>query len=351
MPKSETEHTTLRPLVAIVILNYNGRGYLQRFLPSVMASTWPNLQIVVADNDSTDDSIAFIRAEYPSIRIIRNPTNEGFARGYNTALRQVEADVFVLLNSDVEVTPGWIEPVIELMESDLSIAACQPKILDWNRREKFEYAGAAGGWLDTFGYPFCRGRVFDVCEEDHGQYDRIRPIFWASGAAMFIRSEVFLREGGFDPFFFAHQEEIDLCWRIQASGMRIMACPASVVYHVGGGTLPQGNPRKTFLNFRNNLIMLWKNMGTAEKSWKIPVRFALDALSAWKNLLSGNPAYFMAVSRAHLAFFQWVLSPDPESLFPRQKARTTAGIWRGNIIWQHFVRRKSAFSEIVGPDA
>ena len=345
------EHMTPSPLVAIVILNYNGRSFLERFLPSVKGSTWPNLEIIVADNASTDDSLTFLRVNHPDIRIIQNPTNEGFARGYNTALQQVGADIFVLLNSDVEVTPGWIEPMVELMQADRQIAACQPKILDWHHRDRFEYAGAAGGWIDAFGYPFCRGRIFDICETDLGQYDHTRAVFWASGAAMFIRSEVYLREGGFDPFFFAHQEEIDLCWRIQLSGLKIMSCPASVVYHVGGGTLPQGNPRKTFLNFRNNLIMLWKNLPFFEKCWKLPVRFALDAISAWKNLLSGNPGYFMAVSRAHIAFMGWLIKRPDEVRMPSGRSGRPAGIWRGNLIWQHFIMGRSKFSEIVGPDA
>lgn len=351
MHNPATDHTESPPSVAIVILNYNGQGYLQRFLPSVMASTWPNLQIIVADNASTDDSLTFLQTHYPDIRIIRNPSNEGFARGYNTALQQVEADVFVLLNSDVEVPPGWIEPVMAVMASDTRIAACQPKILDWNHRERFEYAGAAGGWIDTFGYPFCRGRIFDVCEKDQGQYDSVRAIFWASGAAMFIRSDVFLREKGFDPFFFAHQEEIDLCWRIQLSGLKIMSCPASVVYHVGGGTLPQGNPRKTFLNFRNNLIMLWKNLPVWEKCWKLPVRFGLDALSGWKNMLSGNPDYFFAVARAHFAFLKWLIDRPAETRMPSARSGRPAGMWSGNLIWQHFGKGRSKFSEIVGPDA
>lgn len=345
------EHIEPLPLVAIVILNYNGRGYLQRFLPSVKASTWPNLQIVVADNASTDDSLSFLIEHHPDVRIIRNSSNEGFARGYNTALQHVEADIFVLLNSDVEVDPGWIEPVVAMMSADQQIAACQPKILDWNHRDRFEYAGAAGGWIDAFGYPFCRGRIFDVCETDRGQYDHPRPVFWASGAAMFIRRTVYLKEGGFDPFFFAHQEEIDLCWRIQLTGMRIMSCPSSVVYHVGGGTLPQGNPRKTFLNFRNNLIMLWKNLPWSEKCWKLPVRFALDALSAWKNLLSGNPGYFMAVSKAHVAFLRWLVNRPQGVRMPSDRTGRPEGIWHGNLIWQHFILGRSKFSEIVGPDA
>jgi len=248
------------PSVAVVILNYNGRTYLERFLPSVLRSTYPRLEVVVADNRSTDGSLDFLRTQHPSVRILANPSNEGFAQGYNTALAQVSAEISVLLNSDVEVEPGWIEPVVALMAGDERIAACQPKILDWNAPDRFEYAGAAGGWIDSFGYPFSRGRVFDTCERDTGQYDDPAPVFWATGAAMFVRTAVFLAHGGFDPYFFAHQEEIDLCWRLQRAGYRIYACPASVVRHVGGGTLPQGNPRKTYLNFRNNLVMLWKNL-------------------------------------------------------------------------------------------
>lgn len=336
-----------RPSVAVVILNFNGKAFLEKFMPSVERSTYPDLQVIVADNRSTDDSIAYLQASHPKVGILRNPENEGFARGYNTALQQVQADIYVLLNSDVEVTPGWIEPVVSLMASDERIAACQPKILDWNRKDRFEYAGAAGGWLDRYGYPFCRGRIFAHCEVDHGQYDSTEPIFWASGAALFIRSRVFHEMGGFDPFFFAHQEEIDLCWRMQLQGYRIFACPGSVVYHVGGGTLRQGDPRKTFLNFRNNLIMLYKNYPLSEKWWKLPYRFGLDALSAWKNLLSGSPAYFMAVCRAHLAFLHWLLFSRHQSLFPKGRQGEVRGMYPGNVIWMHYLRGMQTFSEII----
>ncbi|MBS1562909.1 MAG: glycosyltransferase family 2 protein, partial [Bacteroidetes bacterium] len=223
---------TRTPKVAIVILNWNGTHHLRRFLPSVSHSTYSNFEIVVADNASTDDSVSFLQAHYPQVRIVRLPENFGFAGGYNRALKQVEADYYILLNSDVEVQAGWIEPVIALMESDPAIGAAQPKLLMERHRELFEYAGAAGGWLDSLGYPFARGRIFDICEKDEGQYDDIAPIFWASGAAMFVRSKVYHDCGGLDEYFFAHQEEIDLCWRIQLAGYRIMVCPASVVYHV-----------------------------------------------------------------------------------------------------------------------
>ena len=341
-------HTDLKlPSVAVVVLNWNGRSFLERFLPSVVASTYGNLRVILADNASSDDSVAFVREQFPQVGIIVNPGNEGFARGYNLALKQVEADIYVLLNSDVEVTPGWIEPIVDCFV-DPKVAAVQPKTLEWTTRNRLEYAGAAGGWIDRYGYPFCRGRIFEVSEKDEGQYDDIAPIFWASGAALFVRAEVFHRVGGFDPFFFAHQEEIDLCWRIQLAGYTILSCPASVVYHVGGGTLPKGNTRKVFLNFRNNLIMLWKNLPVGQRLWKIPFRIMLDAVSAWKNVLTGEPHFFWAVVRAHFAFAGWLLAHRAESPFPSDKRWPLPGIYPGNVIWQHFALKKSRFSEIVG---
>lgn len=333
--------------VAVVVLNWNGKHFLEKFLPCLLKSTYPKLSIYVADNGSTDDSVAFVRDHYPEIRLLSNPSNEGFAKGYNTALEQVSADVYVLLNSDVEVPPGWIEPVISLMEADPSIAACQPKIIDWNHRDRFEYAGGSGGWIDRYGYPFCRGRIFDALEKDEGQYDDVAPIFWASGAAMFIRSSVFQQVGGFDPYFFAHQEEIDLCWRIHHAGYRVFACPDSVVYHVGGGTLPQGSPRKIFLNFRNNLIMLWKNLGFWERAWKIPYRMMLDLLSAAKNIVIGKWPYVTSVIRAHWAFAGWILFHRKESIFPVQRSAKREAIYPGNVVWMHFFRGMNSFREIL----
>ena len=336
----------MKPRVAIVILNWNGRKHLHQFLPSVVASTYPDLDIIIADNASTDDSIEFVQQNYPGLRIILLKKNFGFAKGYNEALKQVSADYYVLLNSDVEVTPGWIEPVIDLMEIDTTTGACQPKILMHSNKELFEYAGAAGGWLDCLGYPFARGRIFDYCEKDEGQYDSNAPIFWASGAAMFIRSKIFHEAGGFDGSFFAHMEEIDLCWRIQLMGYNIMCVPASVVYHIGGGTLPKGNTRKVFLNFRNNLIMLGKNLPWNEKIWKFPLRIFLDALFAWKSLLLGFSESFIAVFKAHLAVFKWCISGKSNNniKLPMKKMH---GVYRGSIIWQHFVKKKTRFSEIV----
>lgn len=313
-----------------------------------MQSAYSNLQVIVADNGSTDDSVSFLQTNYPQIKIIINQTNEGFAKGYNTALKQVQADYCVLLNSDIEVTPGWIEPIISLMETDKTIAACQPKLLAFHNKKLFEYAGAAGGWIDDYGYPFSRGRVFDVCEEDNGQYDEVQQVFWASGAAFFVRSSVFTEMKGFDEFFFAHQEEIDLCWRMQLSGYKIYACPQSVVYHVGGGTLPKGNSKKTWLNYRNNLIMLYKNLPVSEKLWKIPFRISLDAVSAWKALLTGDGGYWIAVLKAHIDFFKWVIIQQSQSNFAPAGKEKPSCVYHGNIVWQYFINKKRTFKEITG---
>ena len=342
------KHQSLvRPTIAIVILNWNGRKYLEKYLPFVVASTWSGKEVIVADNASTDDSMAFLRENYPQVRVITLDQNYGFANGYNEALKQVKSDYYVLLNSDVEVEPGWIEPALDLMEKNPSIGACQPKIRMTGNRELFEYAGAAGGWLDFLGYPFAKGRVFDVCEKDEGQYDTAEPIFWASGAAMFVRAELYHRLGGLDGYFFAHQEEIDLCWRLQLAGYAIYSCPASVVYHVGGGTLPKGNERKVFLNFRNNLIMLAKNLPAGQLVWKIPLRFLLDNISAWKSLFAGEAVYFWAIVEAHLAFIKWALFKRKQSVFPRKKQGKLHGLYSRSIAWQYFVLGKKTFTEIM----
>lgn len=312
-----------------------------------MATAYPNLEIIVADNGSTDQSVSFLENHYPEITIIRFNENLGFAKGYNAALKQVAADYYVLLNSDVEVQPQWLDPLIQLLETNSSAAAVQPKLLSFHSRVKFEYAGGAGGWLDRFGYPFARGRIFDVCETDHGQYDSTEPIFWVSGAAMVIRSSVFWEMKGFDEYFFAHQEEIDLCWRIQLAGYSLFCCPHSVVYHVGGGTLPRGNTLKTYLNFRNNQIMLYKNLPWSQKWWIIPFRQFLDSVSAWKGLLIGDWGYSLAIVRAHAAFAKWLFFKKRKSNFPAKKKGRLNGLYKGNLVWQHFVKGKKYFSQIV----
>jgi len=337
----------LAPKVSIVILNWNGQAYLQRFLPSVLATRYSNCEIIVADNGSTDNSVSWLREQHPGVRVIIMPQNGGFAKGYNDALKQVAADYYVLLNSDVEVQPGWIAPVIDLMEADKLIGACQPKILMEGRRDMFEYAGAAGGWIDFLGYPFARGRVFDVCEEDKGQYDDTAAVFWASGAALFVRAGVYHACGGLDEYFFAHMEEIDLCWRMQLAGYKIMVCPASVVYHVGGGTLPKGNERKVFLNFRNNLVMLCKNLPRQQLLWKLPLRLLLDAITAWKGLLAGEGAYFIAILKAHAGFVKWLFIKQGAGWMPAIRSGRLNGWLNKSIVWAYFVRGKRKFSEII----
>ena len=336
----------MQPLVAIVILNFNGRNYLERFLPSVLASTYAHKKVIVADNASTDDSIHFIKEHFPSVEILLNTQNDGFAGGYNWALKHVEADYYVLLNSDVEVTPNWIEPIIDLMESDAAIAACQPKLLSYHQPQYFEYAGACGGWIDALGYPFSRGRIFDVLEKDEHHYDDVQQIFWATGAAMFIRSEVFHAMHGFDDSFFAHMEEIDLCWRIQLAGYKIYVQPKSQVYHVGAGTLPRGG-RKVFLNFRNNLMMLSRNLPFSEKWWKLPFRYILDGISAWKGLLNGDLAFFKAIVKAHIAVITWWLKGEKQYSANRKPIKKLDGVYGGTIVWQHFIKGKRYFKEII----
>ncbi len=334
------------PRIAIVILNWNGQHHLQRFLPNVLKTNYGHLEVVVADNGSTDDSVHWLEQSFPAVRLIRFTENHGFAKGYNLALAQVEADYYMILNSDVWVEEDWMGPLVELLESDRTIAACQPKILSLQQPDRFDYAGAAGGWLDPYGYPFAKGRIFDYCETDQGQYDDSSPIFWASGAALFIRASVFHEVGGFDPFFFAHQEEIDLCWRIQRKGYGIYSCPRAVVHHLGGGTLPRGNSLKTFLNFRNNHIMLFKNLSLRRKLLLLPLRFALDAVSAWKGLLGGDPGYFWAILRAHWAFVGWLFTRSGPYWFSGVNTRSLKGLYQGNLIWQHFIKGKKEFREI-----
>ena len=282
--------------ISVVILNWNGRQMLERFLPSVCKySNMDGVEIVVADNGSTDDSISFLNMNYPEIRQIVLDKNYGFSEGYNRALALLDAEYFVLLNSDVEVTENWLMPMIHCLDEHSGVAACQPKIRSYSDKESFEHAGACGGFIDMFGYPFCRGRILNVVEKDHGQYDTITDIFWASGAAFFVRAEEFRQNGGLDKNFFAHMEEIDFCWRLKSRGKRVVCIPQSVVYHVGGGTLNVDNPHKTFLNFRNNLLMIYKNELPGRVRSVLFVRFFLDYAAAFMFLLKGDVPNFKAV--------------------------------------------------------
>jgi len=330
--------------VAVVILNWNGRNYLRTFLPSVIQHS-KQAEIIVADNASTDDSLNLLRMEFPSVKLILNEKNEGYAGGYNHALNKVDADYFILLNSDVEVTDGWIEPVIAMMEKDPSIAAAQPKILSQIDKTSFEYAGAAGGFIDKFGFPFCRGRIFNTLEKDTGQYNDARRIFWATGACMFVRSTMFKKVKGFDEKFFAHMEEIDLCWRLQKAGGSVWYCPDATVYHVGGGTLSKTNPHKAYLNFRNNLLMLYKNLPEKEFGTVITYKRFFDTVAAIKFFASnGNLHESKAVSRAHSDFGK--MKKDVEKTPEGNNEEISKVIYQGSIVNAYFLGGKKRFTQL-----
>lgn len=329
--------------VAIVILNWNGRHMLERFLPSVTANSG-NAQVIVADNGSSDDSLPFLKEHYPSLRVIPLDRNYGFADGYNRALAQVDADYFVLLNDDVEVTPGWVDSIVALMDSDPTVAAAQPTLRMFDQRDRFEYAGAAGGFIDRLGYPFCRGRIFSTIETDNGQYNDPREVFWATGAALFVRASAWRELGGLDPDFFAHMEEIDFCWRAKNRGYKIMAYPSAHVFHVGGGTLPKSSPFKTQLNFRNNLAMLYKNLPDNRLRRVIATRIVLDWVAALSFLLKGNAGEFRAVFKAHKEFRRW-----KPSLIAKRKAiqpHDVSCVYHGLILVDYHLRRKKTFLKL-----
>lgn len=336
------------PKVATAILNWNGKDWLEKFLPSVSATTYNNHQIVVIDNASTDDSVAFLREQYPEVKIVINSENHGFAGGYNEGLQHVEADYYAILNSDVEVTPDWISHLVQLLESNKSIAACQPKILAYHNKEQFEYAGASGGFIDWYGFPFCRGRIFETSETDTGQYNSARPVFWATGAALFIRSHLFHEQKGFDADFFAHMEEIDLCWRLQNAGHEIWVEPKATVYHVGGGTLNKSNPKKTYLNFRNNLYMMSKNLPLSDALIRIFLRMAIDGQAAIKELLSGNFGFCRAIFVAHMHFY--LHTPKTfkkrKTIPVKRKFTSLPGVYSRSIVLWYYARRKKYFSEL-----
>jgi GT2 family glycosyltransferase len=330
--------------VAVVILNYNGQHHLETFLPSVVEHSG-GATIYVADNASTDKSCDFLQKQYPQIQLIRNTTNSGFAGGYNQALNYIEEDIYVLLNSDVEVSKHWIPPIVELFEKEEKVAIVQPKIKDYKHKEYFEYAGAAGGFIDFLGYPFCRGRLFQSLEKDQGQYDTIKEIFWASGACMFIRKKVYRDLGGLDEHFFAHMEEIDLCWRAKNQGHKVMLQPQSVVYHLGGGTLQNTNPRKTFLNFRNSLIALKKNDQSRFTFIKILLRLILDAAAFLKLWKESGLVHAMAIVRAHRAFYKF----SGRHIKASSKPNLT-GMYHHSLVIEYFLKGRRKFSQLKNVD-
>lgn len=335
--------------VAIVILNWNGAALMERFLPSVVRYSPEEMaEVVVADNGSTDDSLALLAGKFPSVRVVRFDRNYGFAEGYNRALQQIDTPYAVLLNSDVEVTPGWLEAPLRRLDASPEVAAVQPKLLAERARDQFEYAGAAGGFMDKYGYPFCRGRIFQEIETDRGQYDAEADILWATGACLFVRTEVYRAVGGLDAKFFAHQEEIDMCWRMRARGYRLVCTPGSVVYHVGGGTLNAESPRKTFLNFRNNLLMLYKNLPEKELHRVMRLRFWLDYLAALKFLLEGHPANARAVREARREFHRLVPEYRETRIVNQQLAvvKEIPELKSFSLLWQFYVRGKKHYGQL-----
>ncbi|MBR1784891.1 MAG: glycosyltransferase family 2 protein [Bacteroidales bacterium] len=331
--------------VAVVILNWNGRDMLRRFLPSVIDCSG-DAEVVVADNGSTDGSLDLLASEFPGVRVVALDKNHGFAEGYNLALRQVEADYYVLLNSDVECTPGWIEPVVDMMECEPRVAVAQPKLMMYDCKDTFEYAGGAGGFIDRYGYPFCRGRLFSTLEKDSGQYDDERDIFWATGACMFVRSDVWREVGGLDGDFFAHMEEIDFCWRVMLAGYRVRYCPSSRVYHVGGGTLPKSSPFKTELNFRNNLSMLYKNLPAGRRGRVLALRMWLDRVAAVKFLMEGHVGEYRAVRKAHREFRNRRGRLDEKRM--KNGTMTVPQIYGGWLLPEYYLLRRRRFSDLKG---
>jgi GT2 family glycosyltransferase len=337
----------MKPSVAVVILNWNGKRLLQKFLPSVLSTNYPNLQIVVGDNHSSDDSVDFVRTNYPMITVLQNKRNYGFAEGYNRVLAQVTADYYVLLNSDVEVPEDWISPVIDMMEADEQIAAAQPKIKWQVDKTQYEYAGAAGGFLDKYAFPFCRGRIFDAVEKDLGQYNDVKEVFWASGAALFIKSKAWKVVGGLDGDLFAHMEEIDLCWRLKNMGYKVMFCPDAEVYHVGGGSLNATNPFKTFLNFRNNLVIMQKNLPKSEVFQMIFIRFFIDFAALIHFLLKGETKFAWAVSKAHIDFFKRFKETNRKRTAVQLPYYQHKGVLKSSIVYNYFVKKIKCFSHLT----
>lgn len=332
----------MKTRLAVVILNWNGKKYLEKFLPILHQHCPEYAEVIVADNASSDDSVPFLKECFPSLRIIQNNFNGGFSKGYNDALKQVDAEYYCLLNSDIEVTANWIEPIMEQMDADPMIAAVQPKLRSYSNRDFFEYAGASGGFIDKYGYPFCRGRLFETVEKDTGQYDDSIEVFWATGAALFVRSNIYHRLGGLDEDFFAHMEEIDFCWRIKNQGYKVMINPKSVVYHIGGGTLPKNNELKTYLNFRNNLFVLLKNLPKKRLFVTFFVRFFLDNLAAMLFLAQGHGKDFLAVYKALLAFLRnFKRMKNKRRDNPQNAFSDTC---KNSIVFVHYILKKRFFN-------
>jgi hypothetical protein len=335
------------PHVAIVLLNYNGKKYLEQNLPFVEQCTWPNKTIYIIDNGSTDDSLSFVQSHHPGVRIINNESNLGYAAGYNAGLAHITADYFVLLNTDVEVTQTFLEPVIGLMQSDASIGICQPKILSYNNRSYFEYAGGAGGWIDILGFTFTRGRVFDHYEQDKGQYNDNSAIFWASGACLIIKADLFKTLHGFYDYYFMYSEEVDLCWRAQAMGYKVYYCSGSVVYHKETTLLTHQPAERLYYIFRNNLVMLHRNLPLSAAWWIIPARVVLNGLAFFQLLFTGYFAHAWVSITATFHYLKWAITAKKDLNIQKKALHQCDGVYKGSIVYQYYLLRKKQFSEIV----
>ncbi len=337
-----------RPLLSVVLLSYNSKHFLEQFLPPLIENTSPEYEIVVVNNGSTDDTEEYLQKEFPNVRTIKIEVNKGFTNGYVESLKQIDAKYYCLISSDIEVTKHWAKPVVEMMESDENVAACQPKIKSWHRKNEFEYAGACGGYLDKYGYLFCRGRIFYTVEEDEGQYDENAEIFWASGACLFVRADLYHQSGGLDDDFFAHMEEVDLCWRLRNMGYKIMCVPKSEVYHVGGSIISYGSAPKTYRNYRNNLILLTKNLPFSQLIWKLPYRLILDGIAFFHLLFTGQVKLAFVIIKSHLHFH----SRFPHWMKSRKEARKLAkkdyspSFYPQSIVWKYFINRVRKFSDL-----
>lgn len=328
---------------AIVILNWNGRKLLEEFLPSIINFNSNNADIYVADNASTDDSVSFVKTTFPEVKIIQNITNGGYAKGYNDALKHIDADIYCLINSDIEVTENWLPPILTIFKEEPNTAIIQPKLLDYKNKTKFEYAGAGGGFVDLLGYPYCRGRVFNYLEVDNGQFNDVSNIFWASGACFFIRSKVYHELHGFDEDYFAHQEEIDLCWRTQNEGYAIKYAGNSTVYHVGGATLKESSPHKTYLNFRNSLLTILKNTPNKLVVFIILARLVLDGVAGIKFILELRPVHTLAIIKAHFSFYKNLF----KFIGKRRKLQRKPNYYlHTSVVWQHFILGRKKFEEL-----
>lgn len=347
MTSLSSDYNLSQALITIVLVNWNGVHHLQNFLPHIFNSSFKNFHVLLMDNHSKDESVKFVQENYPQVQIIQLDRNYGFAEGNNRAIPFIQTPYTLLLNTDVEVTPHWLEPLIKAMENEPQLAAVQPKVLSYHERNKFEYAGASGGFLDILGYPLCRGRIFNITEEDHGQYEDEAYIFWATGACMLIRTEVIHKIGLFDSKLFAHMEEIDFCWRAHNAGYDIKVIPSSVVYHVGGGTLAHGSPQKIFLNIRNSLVVMTKNLPLNEVFYKIFIRLCLDGIAAIRGLFIGEARLLWLVLKGHFAFYALL----PHAIRERSKIKNKIplkkikGVIPKLMIWNFFIKKKIHFSE------